>query len=132
MAMSQTQDSRLDFSSDKAFSVEITSWVCQEDLHTQLECLETTYFQDNSCLHSIPGAKVSASLRGHPLHLLRAELAGGCLGVGPSCCEGPEVRKTSQPACLRFSGTLWEAGGEPAVPIRQADPLHPLNPLKAN
>lgn len=85
----------------RPFQWKITSWVCQEDLHTQLECLETTYFQDNSCLHSIPGAKVSASLRGHPLHLLRAELAGGCLGVGPSCCEGPEIRKPSQLACLR-------------------------------
>lgn len=120
----------------RPFQWEIKSWICQEDLTKKWGTypagnLVAKYFQEDSCSCGTPGAKVSVRLRGHPLHFLRAELARGCLGVGPHCCEGPEVGKTL--ASQRMPPAQWhavETGGEQAVP-GQTLPA-PESPRKAD
>ena len=101
--------------------------------HTQLECLEAKYFQDNACSHGTTRVKVSASLLGHPLHLLRAKIAVECLGVGPRCYGGLRSGRLELLSCmLPVQWVLWEAGGGQAVPPMKPDPPHPKNPVKAN
>lgn len=101
--------------------------------HTQLECLEAKYFQDNACSYGTTRAKVSASLLGHPLHLLRAKIAVECLGVGPRCCGGLRSGRLELLSyMLPVQWVLWEAGGGQAVPSMKPDPRHPKNTVKAN
>lgn len=115
----------------------ITSRVCQKDLtkkegtfptgmsrrkHFLSRQLLLTWYQWGQGLSKSPWAS---------FHLLKGEAADGCLGVGRSCCGGPEVRKTlaSQLHAAGSVSTPWEAGGEQAVPIVKADLPRPENPI---